>query len=238
MKTKKIIALIIAIIVIVAVIGIWLISSNNNSNEQENANTNNLNSNANMDENENENNYTENTLGNTEENTADKSNTGDRETSDNKKIAIIYFSATGTTEKVAGYIKELTAGDLIEIVPKDKYTDSDLNYNNSNSRSTREQNDSSARPEISNTIDTDSYDVIYLGYPIWWGDAPRIILTFLDNHDLSGKTVIPFCTSGGSGISTSVNYFKNNYKDINWLDGKRLTASKSEVESWVNSLDY
>ena len=164
---KKIIALIIAIVVIAAGVGIWLISSNN-------ANTNNLNSNANMDENENENNYTENTLGNTEENTADRSNTGDRETSDNKKIAIIYFSATGTTEKVAGYIKELTAGDLIEIVPKDKYTDSDLNYNNSNSRSTREQNDSSVRPEISNTIDTDSYDVIYLGYPIWWGDAPRI----------------------------------------------------------------
>ena len=154
------------------------------------------------------------------------------------KIAIIYFSATGTTKKVAGYIKELTTGDLIEIVPKDKYTDSDLNYNNSNSRATQEQNDSSVRPEISNTIDTDSYDVIYLGYPIWWGDAPRIILTFLDNHDLSGKTVIPFCTSGGSGISTSVNYFKNNYKNVNWLDGRRLGTSQSEVTNWVNGLNY
>ena len=234
---KKIIALIIAIVVIAAGVGIWLISSNN-SNESNNANTNNLNSNANMDENENENNYTENTLGNTEENTTDEDNTGDRETSDSKKIAIIYFSATGTTEKVAGYIKDATDGDLIEIVPKDKYTDSDLNYNNSNSRSTREQNDSSARPEISNTIDTDSYDVIYLGYPIWWGDAPRIILTFLDNHDLSGKTVIPFCTSGGSGISTSVNYFKNNYKNVNWLDGRRLGTSQSEVTNWVNGLNY
>ena len=191
-----------------------------------------------MDENENENNYTENTLANTEENTTDEDNTGDRETSSREKIAIIYFSATGTTEKVAGYIKELTAGDLIEIVPKDKYTDSDLNYNNSNSRSTREQNDSSARPEISNNIDTDSYDVIYLGYPIWWGDAPRIILTFLDNHDLSGKTVIPFCTSGSSGISTSVNYFKNNYKNVNWLDGRRLGTSQSEVTNWVNGLNY
>ena len=225
---KKIIALIIAIVVIAAGVGIWLISSNNNSNEQKNANANNLNSNANMDENEN--NYTENT--------ADRSNTGDRETSDRQKIAIIYFSATGTTKKVAGYIKDATDGDLIEIVPKDKYTDSDLNYNNSNSRSTREQNDSSVRPEISNTIDTDSYDVIYLGYPIWWGDAPRIILTFLDNHDLSGKTVIPFCTSGGSGISTSVNYFKNNYKNVNWLDGKRLGTSQSEVTNWVNGLNY
>ena len=222
MKTKKIIALIIAIIVIVAVIGIWLISSNNNSNEQENANTNNnLNSNANI-----------------EENTADRNNTEDKETSNSKKIAIIYFSATGTTRKVAGYIKELTGGDLIEIVPKDKYTDSDLNYNNSNSRSTQEQNDSSIRPEISNTIDTDSYNVIYLGYPIWWGDAPRIILTFLDEANLSGKTVIPFCTSGSSGISTSVNYFKNNYKNVNWLDGRRLGTSQSEVKAWVNGLNY
>ena len=235
---KKIIALIIAIVVIAGCISIWLISSNNNSNEQENANTNNLNSNANMDENENEDNYTENTLANTEENIVDRGNTEDNETSENKRIAIIYFSATGTTKKVAEYIKDVTGGDLIEIEPKEKYTDDDLNYNNSNSRSTKEQNDSSARPEISNTIETDSYDVIYLGYPIWWGDAPRIILTFLDKANLSGKTVIPFCTSGGSGISTSVNYFKNNYKNVNWLEGKRLSTSQSEVEKWISSLNY
>ena len=215
MKTKKIIALIIAIIIIAGGISIWLISSNKSNNFNTN---NNLNLNASINEN--------------------VANTEDIGTSSRKKIAIIYFSATGNTKKVAGYIKELTAGDLIEIVPKDKYTDSDLNYNNSNSRSTREQNDSSARPEISNTIDTDSYDVIYLGYPIWWGDAPRIILTFLDESNLSGKTVIPFCTSGGSGISTSVNYFKNNYKNVNWLDGKRLSTSQSEVTNWVNGLNY
>ena len=238
MKTKKIIFLIIAIVVIAVGVGIWLISSNNNSNEQKNANTNNLNSNANMDENENENNYTENTLGNTEENTADRSNTGDNETSGHQKIAIIYFSATGTTKKVAGYIKDATNGDIFEIEPKDKYTDNDLSYNNNNSRATKEQNDSSARPEISNTIDTESYDVIYLGYPIWFGDAPRIILTFLDKSNLSGKTVIPFCTSGSSGISKSENYFKNNYKNINWLDGKRLSISQSEVTNWVKSLNY
>ena len=238
MKTKKIIIFIIAIIVIATGVGIWLISSNNNSNEPKNANTNNLNSNANMNENENENNYTENTLANREENRTDGNNTEDNETSDRQKIAIIYFSATGTTKKVAGYIKEITDGDLIEILPKEKYTDSDLNYNDSDSRATKEQKDSSTRPEISNTIDTDSYDVIYLGYPIWWGDAPKIILTFLDSHDLSGKTVIPFCTSGSSGITTSVNYFKNNYKNVNWLDGRRLGSSQSEVKAWVNSLDY
>ena len=236
MKTKKIIFLIIAIVVIAVGVGIWLISSNNNSNEQKNANTNNLNSNANMDENGNK--YTENTLANTEENTGDRNNTENKGTSDNKKIAIIYFSATGTTKKVAGYIKDATNGDIFEIEPKDKYTDNDLSYNNNNSRATKEQNDSSARPEISNTIDTESYDVIYLGYPIWFGDAPRIILTFLDKSNLSGKTVIPFCTSGSSGISKSENYFKNNYKNINWLEGKRLSTSQSEVTNWVKSLNY
>lgn len=226
MKTKKIIGLIIAIVVIAAGIGIWLISSNN-SNKSNNANTNNnINSNANTNENKDK------------ENTINDKNTEDRETFNSKNIAIIYFSATGTTRKVAGYIKELTGGDLIEIVPKEKYTDNDLNYNNSNSRATKEQNDSSARPEIANTIDTASYDVIYLGFPIWWGDAPRIILTFLDEANLSGKTVIPFCTSGSSGISTSVNYFKNNYKNVNWLDGKRLNSSQSEVKEWVNGLNY
>ena len=228
MKSKKIIVLIIAIVVIVAGIGIWLVYSNNNSNEPKNNNTNsnsNENNNANMNENNNE----------EEDNVT---NTEDRETSNSNNIAIIYFSATGTTEKVAGYIKDVTGGDLIEIVPKEEYSDDDLNYNNKNSRATKEQNDSYVRPEISNSIDTDSYDVIYLGYPIWWGDAPRIILTFLDNHDLSGKTVIPFCTSGSSGISTSVNYFKDNYEDINWVDGKRLSTSQSEVEDWVNGLNY
>ena len=227
MKTKKIVALIVVIIIIIAGVGIWLISSNNNSNKSNNANTNNnLNSSANTNDNKDK------------ENTIKDNNKEDREMSSRQKIAIIYFSATGTTRKVAGYIKEVTGGDLIEIMPKEKYTDNDLNYNNSNSRATKEQNDSSARPEIANTIDANSYDVIYLGYPIWWGDAPRIILTFLDEANLSGKTVIPFCTSGSSGISTSVNYFKNNYKNVNWLDGKRLNSSQSEVTNWVNGLNY
>ena len=240
METKKIIALIIAIVVIAAGFGFWLISSNNNnkSNDTQNANTNNLSSNSNVNINENENNEIENTLANTEENTTNVDNAEDNENSDGQKIAIIYFSATGTTKTVAGYIKDATGGDLIEIEPRDKYTDDDLNYGNSNSRATKEQNDATARPEISSNIDTDSYDIIYLGYPIWWGDAPRIILTFLDNHDLSGKKVIPFCTSGSSGIENSVNYLKNNYKNVNWLDGKRLSTSQSEVTNWVNSLDY
>ena len=137
------------------------------------------------------------------------SNQNNENTDSNKNIAIIYFSATGTTKKVAEYIKNETNGDLIEIIPSEKYTDSDLNYGNNNSRANKEQNDSKARPEIKNNINTDDYDVIYLGYPIWWGDVPKIILTFLDNHNLDGKTIIPFCTSGSSGINGSLSTLKN-----------------------------
>ncbi len=210
---KKIIVLIIAVVIIVAgCVGIWFTNSNNNSNINT---TENENSNQNVEE-------------NNDENTNDK------------KIAIIYFSATGTTKKIAEYIKNTTDGDLIEIIPKEKYTDNDLNYGNDNSRANQEQNDSKARPEISNNINTDNYDIVYLGYPIWWGDVPKIILTFLDNHSLDDKTIIPFCTSGGSSITNSLSTLKNYNKNINWIDGKRFssTATQDEVTNWVNSINY
>ncbi len=158
---------------------------------------------------------------------------------DNNKIAIIYFSATGTTKNIAEYIKNATNGDLIEIIPKDKYTDDDLNYVNDNSRANKEQNDEKARPEIANNINVDNYDLIYLGYPIWWGDVPKIILTFLDNHELDDKTIIPFCTSGSSPISNSLNTLKNYNKNVNWIDGERFSASasQSEVSNWVNNIN-
>lgn len=159
---------------------------------------------------------------------------GDEDMNQNNKIAVIYFSATGTTKTVAGYIQEATNGDMIEIVPKNKYTDSDLNYNSNNSRANKEQNDDSSRPEIANQMDISSYDTIYLGFPIWWGDVPKIILSFLDNYDLSGKTVIPFCTSHSSGISNSINTLKNYNKNINWVDGKKFTtSSKNEINNWA-----
>lgn len=156
----------------------------------------------------------------------------------NENVAIVYFSATGNTEQVAQYIQEATNGTLIEIVPQEEYTDNDLNYGNEDSRTSREQNSNDARPTIANDIDVSSYDVIYLGYPIWWGDVPKIILTFLDEVDLSGKTVIPFCTSGGSGIESSMETLKNYNSSIHWIDGKRLSISKSDVVDWVNQLDY
>lgn len=151
-------------------------------------------------------------------------------------VAVIYFSATGTTKDIAEKISRVTEGTLIEIVPKERYTSNDLNYGNDNSRANREQNDSSARPEIENQMDLSSYDVIYLGYPIWWGDVPKIILTFLDNYDLNGKTVIPFCTSGGSSIDTSLETLKNYDLNVNWKAGKRFdTETESELRTWVNS---
>ena len=152
---------------------------------------------------------------------------------------VIYFSATGNTKRVAGYIEEVTGSDIIEILPADEYTSADLNYSDDDCRANQEQNDDSARPKIANEIDVDSYDTIYLGFPIWWGDVPKIILTFLDTYDLSGKTVIPFCTSGGSGISTSMNTLRNYNQNINWVDGKQFSsgASKNIVESWLNDLN-
>ena len=155
----------------------------------------------------------------------------------NKKVAVVYFSATGTTKTVAEYIRNEVNGDIFEIVPKQKYSSSDLNWNDNNSRSTKEQNDKNARPEIQNNIDVSNYDVIFIGYPIWWGDTPRIIQTFMENTNLNGKTMIPFCTSGGTGIQASENTLKS-YSGINWISGKRLTTSKSEITNWVKSLNY
>lgn len=155
-----------------------------------------------------------------------------------KDAAVIYFSVTGNTKEVAGYIKDATNADIFEIIPQEKYTDEDIDYSNDNSRANREQNSDDARPEISNDIDTTSYDTIFLGYPIWWGTVPKIIYTFLDNNDLSGKTVIPFCTSGGSGIKQSMNDLKEYNSNINWRNGEKLNTNKDEVEDWINNLEY
>ena len=201
------------------VFGYLILNKNNNT---ENQHTTNNNSNGQAQK---ENDIKDDEMTKTQENT-------------NKKIAVIYFSATGTTKTVAEYIKDETNGDIIEIIPKEKYTSDDLSYNNDNSRTSKEQNDKNSRPEIENSINVDEYDVIFLGYPIWWGDTPRIIQTFMESVNLSGKTVIPFCTSGSSGISVSEKTLKSYNSDINWIEGKRLGTSKTEVINWVNSLNY
>lgn len=157
------------------------------------------------------------------------------------RVLVVYFSATGNTEQIAGWVAEETAGALHQIVPEVPYTSEDLNYGNSSSRATTDQNDSSARPAIAGSVDgMESYDMIYLGYPIWWGQAPRIISTFLESCDFSGKTIVPFCTSNSSGIGSSdTNLHGFCDASANWLPGERFAASASEesVKAWVRSLN-
>lgn len=152
-----------------------------------------------------------------------------------KDSCVVYFSATNQTKKVAEKIAETIESDIYEIVPATLYTSSDLNYSDSNSRATQEQNNPNARPEIKNEIPVEEYQRVYLGYPIWWGTLPKIIYTFCDRYDLENVTIIPFCTSGSTGISTSVADLKKLEPKANILDGKRFTsASESEVQSFIN----
>lgn len=151
------------------------------------------------------------------------------------KALVVYFSCTGNTKAVAQEISELTRADLYEIIPADPYTDEDLNYNNDDCRANREMNDPDARPAIgSDTIDISNYDTVFIGYPIWWGTMPRIINTFLDTYDLSDKTVMPFCTSGGSGISKSVSDMRDQEPDADIRDGLRVSSSSDgEINEWL-----
>lgn len=157
----------------------------------------------------------------------------------NKKVLVAYFSATGTTEREAKLIAEATSGTLFEIAPAQPYTSADLDWNDKQSRSSVEMNDDSSRPEIKeNVSDMAQYDVVFIGYPIWWDLAPRVVNTFIESNDLKGKTVIPFATSGGSSINHSVSAFRKAYPEINWQDGKLLNgANKTTVGNWVKELN-
>lgn len=160
------------------------------------------------------------------------------ETDAESKTAVVYFSATGTTAEIAKMIADETNGDLFEIVPEAPYTDDDLNYNNDDCRANVEQNDDSARPAIANDLSAVSdYDVVFLGHPIWWGKNPRIIQTFLESYDLSGAKVYTFCTSGGSGIETSVSELQSLYPEANIISGRKLNdATAEDIHDWVESL--
>lgn len=137
------------------------------------------------------------------------------------KTLVAYFSATGTTAHAAQQIAKETGGELYEITPAQPYTAADLDWNDKQSRSSVEMNDPKSRPALkAKKADIGSYDTVYLGYPIWWGVAPRIINTFIESHDLRGKRVLPFATSGGSGIERSVEELKAAYPDIVWGEWK------------------
>lgn len=153
---------------------------------------------------------------------------------------VVYFSRTNNTEKIAEYIIDLTNADSYKIEAAVPYTDADIRYQDNNCRANKEQNDKTVRPEIAEPIASiDSYDVIFIGYPIWWGEEPRIIDTFLESYDFSDKIVVPFCTSGGSGIAASEKNIADLVSIGNQFEGKRFSASasKSEVEEWLREID-
>ena len=152
------------------------------------------------------------------------------------KVLVSYFSASGVTKNVAEQIKNIVNGDLFEIIPTERYTDEDLNWNDKNSRSTLEMNDKSCRPEINGKVNNiNDYDTVIIGFPVWWYTAPRIINTFIEENDLSNKKVYVFVTSGGSSFSGSLNDLKNEYSNLNFISGKRFNTnvSSSEVLDWI-----
>lgn len=156
---------------------------------------------------------------------------------ESKKL-VVYFSATGTTERVAKMIAKAADAELYPITPKEKYSSEDLDWRVKTSRSSMENSNPKSRPEIIKSKENlNDYNVIYLGFPNWWNIAPRIVNTFIESYNLEGKTVIPFSTSGGSGISNSVKMLKADYPKINWTEGKMLNnVSQDIVNEWVKSI--
>lgn len=154
------------------------------------------------------------------------------------KKLVAYFSAGGTTKKVAEMIAESAGAELFEIEPKVAYTKADLNWMDKKSRSSVEMNDKKFRPEIVNTaIDVNAYDVIILGFPIWWYVAPTIVNTFLETYDFSGKKIVLFATSGGSGFGNTVRELQPSAPEANIVEGRLLNgASRQEIIDWVKTL--
>ena len=154
------------------------------------------------------------------------------------KTLVAYFSATGTTKAVAKDLAEVTGATLYEIKPEVKYTAADLDWTVKTSRSSVEMQDKNSRPAIVKDLkDAGSYDVIYIGFPVWWYTAPTIINTFIEEYGFEGKTVIFFATSGGSSIDRANKEFKEAYPKINWKAGKTLNyESKAEIKTWAEGL--
>ena len=154
---------------------------------------------------------------------------------DMNKVLVAYFSASGVTKAAAQQLAEVTGGTLHEIKPAQPYTDADLDWRDKQSRSSIEMQDKSSRPAITDKLtNMQEYNVIYVGFPIWWYTCPTIIKTFMEAYDFKGKTVIPFATSGGSSIKKACEDLKAVYPDVNWKEGKLLNrATKKDLEDWV-----
>ena len=164
--------------------------------------------------------------------TESKSDSESKTEETTSKTLVVYFSHTGTTKGVSGYLHNVVGGDIVEFIPVNAYPEG---YSDALEPAKQEQRDN-ARPAIANTIDNfDSYDVIYLGYPIWWGTTPMIINTFLESYDFSGKTVIPYATSGGTGIDQSIQDIRNEIPSADVKDGL-LVKSNDEIEPLLKRL--
>ena len=173
--------------------------------------------------------------------TPDASEPEDSQSGESGGVLVVYYSATGNTEAVAGYIAEATGGDLFELEPAEPYTDADLNWTDENSRVTLEHEDESLRDIelVADTVDNwDSYDTVFIGYPIWWGIAAWPVDSFVEANDFTGKTVIPFCTSSSSGLGQSGELLAEMAGTGDWQEGQRFrsSASQEDVTEWVDSL--
>ena len=156
----------------------------------------------------------------------------------NKKVLVAYFSATGTTAEVAKLVAEATDGVLFQIEPEKAYTSADLDWRNKQSRSSVEMGDKSSRPALKAKVESlGEYDIIYLGFPIWWDTAPTLINTFIEAHNFGDKLVVPFATSGSSSIKNSCANLKAAYPKIKWGEGKLLnSAKKSDIQKWTATI--
>lgn len=160
--------------------------------------------------------------------------------SESADTLVVYFSATGNTKPLVEYAADELNADIYEIVPEIAYTDADLDYGDSSSRTSKEQNDEAARPAIAGELpDISGYDTIIIGHPIWWGQAPKIIYTFLESYDWSGKTLVTFCTSASSSLGSSAENLKPSASgNPNWLESRRfpIGAERDEVSNWLKEI--
>lgn len=157
----------------------------------------------------------------------------------NNKVLIAYFSASGRTKSVAETISEATGGNLYEIIPTTPYTQQDLNYNDNDSRANIEQRNPNMRPSINGEVESmEDYEIVFIGYPIWHGKAPRIVSTFLESYDFSGKKIVPFCTSGSSGIGSSDTDLHDLAGDAEWIKGTRLSSNvtQADISAWLRDI--
>ncbi len=154
-----------------------------------------------------------------------------------KKVLVTYFSCTGNTETVAKNIAQATNATLYRIQPQTAYSSADLDWRDKQSRSSKEMGDAASRPALADkNAKVEKYDVIFLGYPIWWNQCPRIVNTFIESYKLKGKTVIPFATSGSSSIENSVNELKKQYADVHWHEGRLCNDDASNAVKWAGEV--